>query len=71
MKTHYMIFSNRHCNSDLPVLINGTPLEKVTSTKFLGVIVDHKLLWKEHVAYVKNKLSKCIVILLLTNFSTL
>ena len=26
--------------------------------KYLGVIIDHKLKWCEHISYVKNKVSK-------------
>ena len=28
--------------------------------KYLGVIIDHKLNWCEHISYVKNKVSKGI-----------
>ena len=26
--------------------------------KYLGVIIDHKLIWYEHISYIKNKISK-------------
>ena len=45
------------------VIINGISLERVSCTKFLGVFIDHKLTWKEHILYLKNKVSKCIAIL--------
>ena len=28
--------------------------------KYLGVIIDHKLNWMEHISYVKNKIKKGI-----------
>ena len=28
--------------------------------KYIGVIIDHKLKWCEHISYVKNKVSKCL-----------
>ena len=31
-------------------------LTKVNSSKYLGVIVDYKLNWIDHIAYVKNKI---------------
>ena len=33
-------------------------------TKFLGVIIDHKITWKEHVAYVSGKMSRSMGILI-------
>ena len=32
----------------------------VTETKFLGVILDHKLTFKNHIDYISNKIAKCI-----------
>jgi hypothetical protein len=66
-KTHCMIFSHRHVNIAHPVMIKNTALEYVSYTKFLGVIVDNKLSWKQHIVYVKNKISKCIAILYKVN----
>ena len=31
--------------------------------KFLGILIDEKLNWKDHIANVKSKLSKSIAIL--------
>lgn len=59
-KTHYMIFSNRHVTSAKFVHIKGLRIEQVYCTKFLGVFIDDKLTWKEHIMYTKNKISKCI-----------
>ena len=35
----------------------------VYETKFLGVVIDSKLNWKDHVAMVKSKLSKSMEIM--------
>ena len=35
-------------------------VECVTRTKFLGVIIDNKLKWNDHITYVKSKISKTI-----------
>ena len=40
------------------VKINDCVLNRVNIIKYLGVIIDHKLKWCEHIAYVKNKVSK-------------
>ena len=62
-KTQYMIFSNMYCNTSKDVTIKGIKLEQVNLTKFLGVYIDNKLTWKEHIRYTKNKISRCIGIL--------
>ena len=38
-------------------------LTQVNSAKCLGVIIDHKLNWIEHISYVKSKISKGIGIM--------
>ena len=43
--------------------IDGNILERVTVTKFLGVMLDEKLLWKSHIEYILTKLAKSIGIL--------
>ena len=49
-------------NSGQPQTQNRVEIE-VYETKFLGVMIDHKLCWKLHIDYIKRKLSKCIAIL--------
>ena len=41
----------------------GNNLISVSNTKFLGVIIDSKLNWSDHITYIKNKMSKSIGIL--------
>lgn len=63
-KTHFIIFSqakNFHHTPD--VLINDEKLQRVYSTRFLGVVIDHKLKWSEHIQYTKGKISKGLGIL--------
>ena len=38
-------------------------LNKVNSSKCFGVIIDHKLNWIDHVAYIENNISKGIGII--------
>ena len=35
----------------------------VNNTKFLGVIIDNKLKWLDHITFIKNKISKSIWII--------
>ena len=43
-----------HCD----VILNDNIVKCVTSTKFVGIIIDEKLSWKQHIKYVKKKISK-------------
>ena len=45
------------------VIKQNTSIQCVKSTKFLGVIIDNKLRWNDHITYVKNKISKSLGIL--------
>ena len=43
--------------------MHGSNLVKVNNIKFIGVIIDSKLNWSDHITYIKNKISKSIGIL--------
>ena len=63
-KTHFMIFSlKKSVTVESEILLNNTAIKQVPSTKFLGVYIDSKLSWKDHIVYVKNKISKGIGII--------
>lgn len=65
-KTHSMLFTLSHdvYNSPFSIEIAGGQIERVHSTRFLGVIIDDRLIWDEHIKYICNKLSKSIGILI-------
>ena len=44
-------------------MLNGKQLKPVEYTEFLGVYVDEKLSWKQHINYIKSKVSKSLGIL--------
>ena len=57
-KPHFIIFSfsnKRIVNTDDIVVDNQ--VSRVSHTKFLGVIIDEKLNWSEHVNNLKIKLA--------------
>ena len=63
-KTHYMIFHRaKFKTTRQDVVMQNSALTCVIITKFLGVIIDHKFKWNDHITYVKNKISKSIGIL--------
>ena len=45
------------------VYINGEPLEFNNEAKYLGVTIDNKLTWRQHIENIKNKINKGIGIL--------
>ena len=47
----------------IKVHISGNNIVCVNNTKFLGLIIDSKLIWSHHITYIKNKMSKSIGIL--------
>ena len=63
-KTHYMIFTSiNKIVPDIGIRINNVCIERVHVTKFLGILIDSQLKWKQHIEYICKKLSKCIGIL--------
>ena len=63
-KTHYMIFTSKNkIVPDIGIRINNVCIERVHVTKFLGILIDSQLNWKQHIEYTCKKLSKCIGIL--------
>ena len=68
-KTKYMIFRSlrKRIDQTEKLLIKGNVVERVSSIKFLGVMLDQTLSWNLHIQMVKNKLAKSIGILKLAN----
>ena len=62
-KSHYMIFSKRNVTSEHAIKIDNKCIDRVDSTKFLGVYIDNKLSWKKHILYTKGKVARSIGIL--------
>ena len=52
-KSVFMVFHRARLKSiNPPILINGTQLQEVSSTKYLGLIIDNKLKWIDHIAHI-------------------
>ena len=57
-KTNYMIFNNsRSIRWDKDVYMNGSLVNQVTTTKFLGVHIDDRLTWRNHISIISKKIS--------------
>ena len=58
-KTHVMLFQNRSLMYDLaPVRLGQEIVQRIHTTKFLGVLIDDNLNWKQHIANLCTTLSK-------------
>ena len=67
-KTKYLLFHQPGRKNDLPLLlprllIKKHKVERVKSIKFLGVLLDENLSWKDHIKYIENKVAKNIGLL--------
>ncbi|KAJ8034775.1 RNA-directed DNA polymerase from mobile element jockey [Holothuria leucospilota] len=58
-KTNFIVFNNTH-HHVFNISINGQKLEPAKSVKFLGVIIDCKLTWQEHINHISSKIAKGI-----------
>ena len=63
-KTQCMLFSNKKCSTNLNIKIEGTTIAQVSKAKFLGIMMDDKLKWKDHILYISNKISKGIGVII-------
>ena len=48
---------------DINLKINDETIPRVNSTNFLGLIIDHKLNWDQHINHISKKVSMAISIL--------
>ena len=65
-KTKFMVFSPSNKNShenDINIRINNVEISQVNCIRFLGVIIDSKLNWADHINMIKTKVSKAIGII--------
>ena len=61
-------FGNCKLTVDICVKINKETINRVNVTKFLGVMIDDKLNWKNHICLVKSKLSKSCTVMYRASF---
>ena len=54
-----MVFSNKPTyNLKLDIRIDGHQIGEVYETKFLGIYIESKHTWKEHIKYISGKISR-------------
>ena len=65
-KSNFIVFASKnkkYCPLKAKISIGGIEINQVSSTKFLGVLVDENLSWKEHIHSVTNKISRSLGII--------
>ena len=65
-KCHYLLFhrSRRKLPDNIPdVFLNNSILDRLSSTRYLGVYLDDNLNWSAHVGYVSRKLSRYVPVI--------
>ena len=66
-KTKYTLFHKKSAKNEISGIpdlkIGSKNIEKTSSIKFLGVMLDKHMLWNDHIKTVENKLAKNIWLL--------
>ena len=59
-KTNYILFTyqNRQVVTNIDLQLSDISIERTKYTKFLGIYIDEKLKWDEHINVMKTKISK-------------
>ena len=53
-----MMSRKKTLNPQVDVILSNEAIQRVTKAKFLGVIVDQHLNWKDHISMTSHKISK-------------
>ena len=57
-KTQCMLFTNSKSFRNITITLNNVGFKLIHSARYLGVHIDDKLTWKDHISYISNKLAK-------------
>ena len=61
LKTHYVLFTTHtDLEPHVDLVINGSSIEQKKHVSFLGIYIDDKLTWRQHIDYVRRKLASAI-----------
>lgn len=64
-KTNFIFFkaSNSSQFNNIDIKIDNISIEQVSNTKFLGIIINQSLSWKDHIQLIRQKINKNIGII--------
>ena len=63
-KTHYMVFSNKRIPAKIDLMKDNERIGETCKIKFLGVIIDNQLTWKDHINYISGKIARSIGVII-------
>ena len=58
-----MLFTNSKSFINMTITINNVSNKHIHTARFIGMILDDKMTWKDHISYMSNKLGTNISIL--------
>ena len=53
-----MLFHKKRTPPEINISMNDSDIERVSQFRFLGIVLDETLLWKNHITMITNKLSR-------------
>jgi DNA-directed RNA polymerase subunit F len=59
-KTSFMVITRKRIPEDIQIYANGCEIKRLTVVKYLGVMIDHQLQFKDNTEYVSKKIAKKI-----------
>jgi len=64
-KTYFILFGPRIRTNLInnEILLNNSPIQRVYSIKFLGIIISSNLSWRDHILFISKKMSRNIGII--------
>ena len=57
-KTCFTLFSNSKRKTTVNLFLNGTPINSIPVSKYLGIYLDENLNWKDHINHITGKLNQ-------------
>ena len=58
-RTHFMLFKGKgKIKDEINIKIDHTQIKQTQCTKFLGVQIDDKITWKNHIMYISRKVAR-------------
>ena len=62
-KTNSMLFSRQKGSENINIKIDSKEIESKKTFKFLGILVDNKLTWSEHINHIFAKASRALYVI--------
>ena len=59
-----MVFATKRSPAKIELMIDNERIGETCKTKFLGVIIDNKLTWRDHINYISGKIARGIGVII-------